>query len=954
MDTKAFLEEILPSEGYIVLAEFKTNPDNGSKYIVHHFFEDADAAAKAALAMDARGSDVYHGCATYITNESRKQANVSQAKCFWLDIDVGKENSYATKKEAVEALADVCKKLQAPMPLIISSGRGLHCYWVFDHAVTATAWKSAVLRLRTALDQMGFLHDPARTTDQASILRPVGTTWRKAGDKPVTVAHKGGKVVFEEFISNVDKYLAQAGVMAAAPKKVFEIFQVERLTQKPEYPPSSAINIANLCPQLARMRDMRGAIAEPEWRNAIGVIKHTVEGEELCHEWSKGDPRYDEAQTQEKIDRWETGPTTCETFASVNPHVCSGCKYKDKVTSPIQLGYVAQVEAPELEQPKDVATETVDYMQYWPDGFQWDSGRSRLQRLVQGKDEIPYWDDFCDTLFYPTSRVQQEDGTYAMRYTMQVSKNKWRQFEIPTKLLTSTEGFSAALASFEVIIYPKKGHHAMAYTSSWLEKFKQTGVEINTYKHYGWHDNYEAFLFGDRLMRKDGSESTIIRATSITAGSRLDTDFRNFTHQGSAKEWAGIFNDIYNRPGAEPYMFASLALMASPLVALFEVDDWNGIPVAFTGDGGQGKTSVGMAACSIYGRGKSFVFDTKNSTMNAFDPFVAAMGNLPCVLDELTGREPIQMSDKLYALSNGGGRDRADQKGNLSAVRHSWKLISLITGNTNITESMHRLEKQRADASAVRIFEVTITAENGAKLFHGINVQEMLSRLHEHYGLIGRQFVKLSMFERAKLREAFLNLRRKLGYESTSYDTRERFYIDLIATAHIGGIILKNMGYIQFDLKRVQEWAMNHINELRVMRAESFYTADDQLASFFATLVGHMIYTKDISRTVVEAPMDNHRLTGDIKARIATNARRVIVSSRAMDEWCAKANIPPRIFRKQLRELGYIKANAPEKFTLGSGTNIPSVQERVVEFEYDKVINAADKVSESAKVVQLR
>jgi len=953
MDTRSFLEEILPAEGYIVLAEFKPSSDGEGKYIVHHFFTDFEAAAEAALDINAKGNDVYHACASYLTDQNRKQNNVKAVKSFWLDIDVGKADSYQTQKEAVAELGAVCGKLNLKLPTIVSSGRGLHCYWTFIEAIDVLMWKANVARFRTALDNLGFKHDPARTTDQASILRPVGTTWRKNGERPVKFLRQGSPTPFADIMAGIDKYLGENNLISPL-KKQFPIFAVESLGAKSEYPPSSAVIVANMCAQIARMRDTKGALPEPEWRNAIGVIKHSVEGDALCHEWSKGDSRYVESETQEKINRWETGPTTCATFSATNQHLCNGCKYKDKVTSPIQLGYTAEVEAPALEQPAEVTTDTVDYMQYWPKNFRWDEPSSRLLRLVKGEDDVPEWVDFCDTLFYPTTRVQMEDGTFAMRYSMQVSKNKWRQFEIPTKFLTSTEGFAAALASYEVIIYPKKGIHAMAYTQSWLEKFKQTGVEINTFKHYGWHDNYTSFLLGDRLLQADGTENTIIRATNITPGSRIHTDFSNFTPAGSAAEWTEVFNEIYNRKGAENYQFAALALMASPLVALFDVDGWNGIPVAFTGDGGHGKTSVGMAACSIYGRGKSFVFDTKNSTMNAFDPFVGGMHNMPCVLDELTGREPHQVSDKLYALSNGGGRDRADQKGNMSAVRHSWKLNSLITGNTNITESMHQLEKHRADASAVRIFEVTITQDNGKKLFEGVNVPDLLNRLQMHYGVIGREFLRVSMYERIKLRDGFLKLRTKLGYESATYDPRERFFIDLIATAHIGGMILKGMNYVKFDLNRVRDWAMNHIHEMRLMRNESTYGVEEHLAAFFGSLTGHMLYTKDISRSVLENPMDSHRLFGDVKARVATVSQRVIVSSRAMDEWCAKVAVQPKLFRKQLRDSGYVKLGAPEKATLALGTNLPSAQERVVEFVFEKVINAAERANDTSKVIQIR
>lgn len=115
------------------------------------------------------------------------------------------------------------------------------------------------------------------------------------------------------------------------------MFDFERLGGSSEFPPASAHEVANECAQVARMRDARGAIPEPEWRNNIGVIKHCVEGNALCHDWSKGDPRYDYYETQKKIDNWMTGPTKCETFAKENG-LCRGCKHQGDITSPIELG----------------------------------------------------------------------------------------------------------------------------------------------------------------------------------------------------------------------------------------------------------------------------------------------------------------------------------------------------------------------------------------------------------------------------------------------------------------------------------------------------------------------------------------------------------------------------------------------------------------------------------------
>lgn len=116
------------------------------------------------------------------------------------------------------------------------------------------------------------------------------------------------------------------------------LFELEHPGTAKEYPPSSALKVADECAQVRYMRDKQGAVSEPEWRNGMGVLKHTVEGDALCHEWSKGDPRYDAKETQKKIDAWATGPTLCETFAKENK-LCNGCTQRGKIASPIVLGY---------------------------------------------------------------------------------------------------------------------------------------------------------------------------------------------------------------------------------------------------------------------------------------------------------------------------------------------------------------------------------------------------------------------------------------------------------------------------------------------------------------------------------------------------------------------------------------------------------------------------------------
>ncbi len=106
--------------------------------------------------------------------------------------------------------------------------------------------------------------------------------------------------------------------------------------------------IAEQCLVIEKMKSTRGQLAEPTWRNCLGVLKHTLNGEAICHEWSAGDPRYSQKETQSKIDHWTMGPTTCQQFKDTDPSLCSTCHHN--IISPISLGFSGKDEPRTPEQ----------------------------------------------------------------------------------------------------------------------------------------------------------------------------------------------------------------------------------------------------------------------------------------------------------------------------------------------------------------------------------------------------------------------------------------------------------------------------------------------------------------------------------------------------------------------------------------------------------------------------
>ncbi len=173
------------------------------------------AQLKAAVDFyDGKGFDCYHACAEFSSNESRTADNAAGARAHWIDVDCGAEKAangkgYATQAEALAALKAFCAKLNLPEPnWIINSGSGLHCYWVQDQFVEKAAWKATADQLKALFHREGFLADPSRTADIASILRVPGTLNRK-GQTPLPVT----------VLRHRDEYLSRDDFCAAVARE---------------------------------------------------------------------------------------------------------------------------------------------------------------------------------------------------------------------------------------------------------------------------------------------------------------------------------------------------------------------------------------------------------------------------------------------------------------------------------------------------------------------------------------------------------------------------------------------------------------------------------------------------------------------------------------------------------------------------------------------------------------
>jgi hypothetical protein len=312
---------------------------------------------------DEAGYTAYHACASFREARNdpkntppaqrrlgRTKSNVLCAKSFWLDIDAGPEKPYSDWREARKALDEFCRKSGLPPPLVVLSGVGLHAYWPLQYSLPCATWERYALGLKALCKKLGLHADPARTTDISTVLRTPGTHHRKSGIRQVRCLGLVNPYQIEQFQILLDSGTESVNANQAFPwfdgklppylsNSSGPLLKEKALSGFPPYEPSFGEIVAENCEQVRKLRKERGKLAEPVWYAALGVLAHCEDGDRLGHEWSSGDPRYTERETQERLDRArEFGPTTCTKFHDLNPTPCQRCPHWQKIKSPIHLG----------------------------------------------------------------------------------------------------------------------------------------------------------------------------------------------------------------------------------------------------------------------------------------------------------------------------------------------------------------------------------------------------------------------------------------------------------------------------------------------------------------------------------------------------------------------------------------------------------------------------------------
>lgn len=931
MGVAEFFDTILPSAGLRCMA---------LPYVAHpgfkHVFGDTNAwLAEASAYRDGRyGDNVYFACASYKDTSSRKHANVAYVRSFWADVDCGAGKPYASAREGAAAVLAFSLKLGLPRPYLVSSGRGVHAYWPMDADMTPDVWKTTARILKAALKEEGVYADPSRTADEASVLRPPGTTHRKAEPRPVRVAVRGDVGVLADFQTRLFPYARHVAVSSGGA----DDFLPEGgpaagvhggnsdLTAGVEHRPSSGHAIADKCGIIGMLRDTGGAVDQPTWYFSLGVLAFTEESDALCHEWSSGDPRYTFEETDRKLAqiRANQKPTSCEKLGEQHSSICDVCPFNGKIKTPYSLGMAepAQPEAVKVEVEEHVRTSTGGWTLKKveveaPQGFKYilDGGRTVMQVMVPEKDddgEIVDWvgDTFCETLVMPITRLWIEGVAY-VECEMDLKGGEKRRFLLEGGMIgKGKDTLAAELGRNEVVCKSGKGRAMDSYMGTWMQRLKDEAEQVIAHRHFGWSDR--SFVLGDTVIHPDGTETrAVLVGMAKSRGSAVSAS-------GDLQTWVDVVDRAYNAPGQEGFQFLVANSFAAPLLAMMQ--QVNGVTVyAHTEGSGAGKTTAQKVGLSAWGDADELMLADKKVTANALWGLMGAYNNLPIVFDELTNTSNDVASDLVFSVSSGRSKQRMQANGEMRDNNANWCTIMMASGNNLLSEKL-ALHRGNAEAEISRLFEFTLHAKPHLT---PNEANSLFPQLRTHHGEAGRTYARYVVqnydLVTAMLKKTQEALNTQLGITQV-----ERYWSALLAATLVAVAVCRTLGLLRFELAPLRQWMVERLSENRVQKDEA---ANDPL-ELFGKMLSDMwegvlvtVGEGDMRRNMVAQVVQKPR--GALVGRAILPAKNevpvLLLNSQAVKDWANRRGVSAKEMFRSLVAAGWADSQ-DVRYSLGKGT----------------------------------
>lgn len=933
---KKFYEKVLPKQG--VYCAGGIAPDGKTQ---HRYAETIPALLSEIEKLKSRGVNVYVTPATF-TAYRRVSKNCAFVRSFFIDLDVGNDaKKYPSKEVALEALQKFLDEQDFPPPIYVDSGTGIHAYWAFDEDIPGEEWVQYARKFKDYISAHLKI-DPVCTADMARLMRAPGSlNLRHDPPREVKVWGEFNEYDFGAFkellgapSTELDEKVAERPTAAPLPEVLRGVQQGADDDTKAVGKPLDE-NFEYLfqiiaekslegggCNQIKNILVNAKTLSEPLWFAGLGVAQFCADAETAIHMMSEDHDEYTPEATDRKVNQRSvkpTGPITCTYFASLAPEHCEGCPHRGKITTPKQLGKNLRTGTP----PDEVRAEVVgeegakapETLTFPPELFPFiraGNGGIYYQPPPKVVKDVKIKEDPIQLTphdLYPIKRMYSPLDGECLTVRNLLPKDPRREFLLPMKYVYAADKLREILATHSVFPNPDHIPHFMNYFVKWGQHLLNVQEAENMRMQMGWTENKDAFVLGNYEIRPDGNEYPAPSSPYVKGIAKL------LERQGSYDVWKASANCL-NQEGFEVHAFVLLCGFGS---VLMNMTSTTGVTLCLTGPSGAAKTGALYGALSAWGNPKGLsVFD---ATDNGFMQRYIGLHNLPFGLDEVSNREPKEISYMVHRISHGKGKIRLQASVNAERVMEmDASMIAIWTSNQSSYDKLEQF-KEDPDGEAARLIEIDLS-KPPLLVAHPDMGEKIFDPFRHNYGWAGPDFVKHlykndKSFE--KSRQYMAQWKQKF-HDDFGHLTEYRFYENLIQSTMTAGEILRDAGIVKYDLLRIYNVMMHELISIRDRTVK--------------------VNRKDYKAVVGEFMLQNHmgalilnegRVVAEPRhafvMRIVVDEEMCYVSKSEFKKFLAGKQIGSRAFEKALEADKILTFNGRQRLSNGwkAGMNTPPI-----------------------------
>lgn len=949
----------------------------------HKTFGSIEELAKAVRLQSQSGNPVYMAMAgfdrerSFIDKVSKagkdykgfsRQADFTEAfRAMWVDIDVGqgkadKGEGYATQDLAVEALQTFIDELALPQPMMVNSGGGVHAYWAFTEDVESADWFKLAKVFDACIKHFGLLADPSCTADRARILRPIGTINHKY-NKPVQLISDAPSIQPIAFVNALKPYYK-------ANKEQIEALKVKTVEYKPKDPnqefpdkPRHAKYFLQRCQVGNYALTGSEPVGEPVWRGIISVLRHCENGEKhietlrnKCKTRFPDTTRFDEDRTAEKL-QWfvshDLGPFLCDTFKKECSHLCDGCPYVNGLTikTPLSLAeHYEEIEVPQYnielgavtvptttlddEQEKSyqgAATEQEQTTKPNNDGVSSTTPQppypykrtSHGLVKVDGEQEKVF---FSGDLFPVMTRfVEVVDGErqLMLKFMLRVGlSGGYHEISFPMRDWYAVDRIKQKLGSAGVSIPEERMKDLLLYMRKYIEHVGDQMNEIKQLQHFGWVDDRQEFLLGDKLYREEG-------VVTVQPHFNIKNYTRYFKKSGSITEWKGLMNRL-GQLGAVEQQICMLSSFGSTLM---KFTNYNGVWLHLMTKPGYGKTTTQEMMNGIWGHPQDLLLNAKD-TLNAIEERFGRWSSIGVAIDEVSNLDPTVASELLLGVTQGRTKQRLDTNMRERVNELSWQMLVLSSGNFSLID---RINTRKEDVAA----EISRTLEfKLPKPTLSVHEGEMYIKkpIRENYGVAGEvwlsNLVKIPHYQIQEL----IDKTTQSFSDTLKATSDERFWITGCAVMYVAGVLTNKMGLTNWDLDAIFAKLCDIVKTNRGNRVTFEFSATDVLGSYLAENTRNTAVTD----TGVVDGTTIVKLTpaGTLNVRYEQDTGLIYIRTQSLKEYCSKRGIGIQSVKESLEHRGLLQ-NANYRMVMSKNLPYSTGRTYCIVVKVDELMKAA-------------